>query len=115
MSAPARTFGYAVEDRVYVITLHGHVDVAGIDALKRRVRDVPPGVHHVVLDLSAVTRMSTHALSALIAGLRALNRERSRIAGVVCEHGAATRDLELADLPDVQVFATLRSALADAP
>lgn len=91
MSAGAQTFSYTVPDRMHLITLHNHVDVHSIHALRERIRDVPAAdARPVVLDMSAVTLMSTHALSALIASVRTVNRERARVTAVVCEHSPVT-------------------------
>ena len=80
-------------DPVVVITAAGELDAATVGRLDSAIDEaIREHEHHVVLDASGVSFVDSTGITALISGLRRLNRSRRRLA-LACTAGAASSAL----------------------
>ncbi len=86
-------------DPVVVITITGELDAATVGqidaAIDTAIRDHE---HHVVLDTAGVTFIDSTGITALISGLRRLNRSRRRLALSCTFGGPVGRALQITGL-----------------
>ena len=100
MSA-GQPFLVAIErtDPVVVITAAGELDAATVGRLDSAIDEaIREHEHHVVLDASGVSFVDSTGITALISGLRRLNRSRRRLALACTAGGPVGRALEITGL-----------------
>jgi anti-sigma B factor antagonist len=118
----AEQFSIALEASgpVVVLVATGEVDAHTVADLSAAVdRAVTEHERHVVIDAEAITFIDSTGITALVAGMRRLNRSRRRLA-VACAPGSPTgRALAMTGLDrSLEVHPSLSAAvasLADAP
>jgi anti-anti-sigma factor len=118
----AEQFSIALEANgpVVVLVASGEVDAHTVADLTAAVdRAVTQHERHVVIDAEAITFIDSTGITALVAGMRRLNRSRRRLA-LACASGSATgRALAMTGLDrSFEVHPTVPAAvdaLADAP
>ena len=103
-----------------VVTASGEVDAHTVAELTTAMdKAVTRHEGHVVIDADAITFIDSTGITALVAGMRRLNRSRRRLA-IACASSSPTgralamtgldRSFELHQTPDAAI-----AALADAP
>lgn len=112
---PAAQFTVTVQesDPVVVLAVSGEMDATTTgrldSALDAAIRDHE---HHVVLDVGEVTFIDSTGVTALVSGLRRLNRSRRRMAIACSAGGAVGRSLEVTGLDHTfECHETLREAV----
>jgi len=113
MSA-GQPFLVAIErtDPVVVITAAGELDAATVGRLDSAIDEaIREHEHHVVLDASGVSFVDSTGITALIGGLRRLNRSRRRLALACTAGGPVGRALEITGLDHTfECHATVQDA-----
>ena len=107
-------------DPVVVISVSGEMDAATVSRLDAVIdAAIREHEHHVVLDAAGVTFIDSTGITALISGLRRLNRSRRRMALAFEPSGPLGRALEITGLDHTfECHASTDNAvraLADAP
>lgn len=107
------TLPYAAgSGQVQVIAVEGVPDAGTVAQLEQAVTAaLDHGDRHIVVDLIAVTGMTTATLSTLCATLRRLRHRHATLA-VVGAQPHVRRVLELVELENLDLAATVRAALA---
>ena len=86
-------------DPVVVITAAGELDAATVGRLDAAIDEaIRTSEHHVVLDATAVAFVDSTGITALVSGLRRLNRARRRMALACPTAGPLGRALQLTGL-----------------
>ena len=81
-----------------IVAVTGELDLATAPQLTATIRELPPSVRHVVVDLSATTFLDSRALGTLVAARRELAARDVRM-HVVSPHGhLVTRVFEITRL-----------------
>lgn len=107
-------------DPVVVITASGELDAATVGRLDSAIDEaIRTSEHHVVLDAIDVSFVDSTGITALVSGLRRLNRARRRLALACTDDRPVGRALQLTGLNHTfELHATAEgavSALTGAP
>lgn len=99
---------------IVLITATGELDAASVSRLDSAIDEsVRTSEHHVVLDATAVTFVDSTGITALVSGLRRLNRARRRLALACPPDGPLGRALQLTGLDHTfELHATTDGAIS---